>query len=175
MVRMTLHRLETTQVLPIGTEEAWAFFSDPRNLVRITPPDMRFEVTSDIGDRVYPGMMITYRLRPLLGIPAEWVTEITHVEEGRLFVDEQRLGPYRLWHHEHHFTPVPGGVEIRDLVYYAIPLGPLGNLVNRVAVRPRLERVFAFRRETLHRLFASAPRDASAPAPLGRGVPELGA
>lgn len=152
---MALHRFETEQVLPIGRDEAWAFFSDPANLSAITPPEMGFEVTSPMPPSVYPGLMVTYRVRPLFGVPVQWVTEITHVDEGRYFVDEQRLGPYRVWHHEHHFDEVEGGILMRDLVHYSVPLGPVGDLVNRAVVRGRVEGIFAFRRGVLEQRFAA--------------------
>lgn len=150
---MSVHRFATVQRLPIGLDEAWAFFSDPRNLERITPPEMRFEVTSPLPERVYPGLIVTYRVRPLLGIPVTWVTEITHVRDGALFVDEQRMGPYRLWHHQHHFKAIAGGVEIRDIVHYAPPLGPLGPVLDALFVRRGIEAVFDYRRGILDGLF----------------------
>src|SRR5215213_5829446 len=102
---MTLHRLQTSQLLPVSQAEAWRFFTDPRNLAWITPPEMGFQVTTPLSAHVYPGLLIGYRVRLLFGIPVEWVTEITHVVEGSTFIDEQRAGPYRLWHHEHVFIP----------------------------------------------------------------------
>ena len=152
---MGLHRFEVEQVLPIGREEAWGFFSDPRNLAVITPPEMGFEITSPLPESVYTGLIVTYRVRPLFGVPVQWVTEITHVDEGRYFVDEQRLGPYRVWHHEHHFEEIDGGLLMRDIVHYSVPLGPLGELVNRAVVRRRVEEIFAFRRAVLGQRFGS--------------------
>ncbi|MDA0350983.1 MAG: SRPBCC family protein [Chloroflexi bacterium] len=150
---MGLHRFETVQTLPVGLAAAWDFFSDPKNLAVITPPEMSFEVTSPLPERVYAGLMVTYRVRPLLRIPVQWVTEITHVDEGRYFVDEQRLGPYRVWHHEHHFSEVAGGIEMRDIVHYAVPLGPLGDVLDRLVIGKRVEEIFAFRRRVLERRF----------------------
>lgn len=150
---MTLHRFETEQTLPIGRAEAWNFFSDPANLAVITPPDMGFEVTSPLPDRVYAGLIITYRVRPLLRIPVQWVTEITHVDEGNYFVDEQRIGPYRVWHHEHHFDEVSGGMHMRDIVHYSVPFGPIGDVVERLVVGRRVEAIFAFRRRVLDQRF----------------------
>ena len=152
---MSVHRLEWTQFVPISIEEAWRFFSDPHNLATLTPPDMGFEVTSHVAPNMYAGMMIPYRVRPLLGIPTRWLTEITHVEPRRFFVDEQRRGPYRLWHHEHHFAAVAGGVEMRDLVHYELPFGPLGDVVERLVVRPRIEGIFAYRKRVLAGRFGS--------------------
>src|SRR5690606_11795655 len=131
------------------------FFVDPRNLAVITPPDMGFEVTGEAPDQMYAGMLITYRVRPLLGVPLTWLTEITHLDEGRLFVDVQRAGPYRFWHHQHHFREVEGGVEMRDIVHYDVGFGPLGDLVNVIAVRRRLRQIFEFRRGVLEQRFGA--------------------
>lgn len=155
---MSLHCLETTLRLPIDRAEAWAFFSDPRNLAAITPPDMGFEITSELPERVYPGLIVTYRVRPLARIPVTWVTEITHVAEGERFVDAQRMGPYRLWHHQHHFRDVAGGTEVRDIVHYSVLPGPLGSLVNRAVVRGRLQAIFNFRQGMLEQRFGKIPQ-----------------
>ena len=150
---MKLHRLDARQVLPVTLAEAWDFFSDARNLARITPPSMGFEVTSELPGEMYAGMIIEYRVRPLLGVAVQWVTEITHVEEHVRFVDEQRFGPYRFWHHEHHFRAIDGGVEATDRVHYALPVG--GGAVGSLLVGPRLDEIFAYRREVLERTFGA--------------------
>lgn len=149
-----VHVLETSQTIPATIERAWGFFSDPRNLSKITPPELDFTILTALPERVYPGLMIEYRVRPLLGIPARWVTEITHVEPGKFFVDEQRIGPYRLWHHEHHFKQVDAGrIELTDRVTYVLPFGPVGDLVHPFLVRPQLARIFAFREKAVGELF----------------------
>ena len=145
---MTLYRLERIQVLPISVEEAWRFFSDPSNLHEITPPELGLRVTSELPGQMYAGMVITYRLHPFFGVRIGWVTEITHVDEPRSFVDEQRFGPYRFWHHLHTFVACEAGVEMRDLVHYALPFGLLGRLFPPL-VRAQLEGIFDSRRETL--------------------------
>jgi ligand-binding SRPBCC domain-containing protein len=150
---MKLHVLDRTQKLPISIDEAWEFFSDARNLARITPPSMGFQVTSDLPGRMYAGMIVVYRVRPLLGVPVQWVTEITHVDEPRLFVDEQRFGPYRFWHHQHRFAEIAGGVEMRDLVHYGLPPG--GGAVRRLLVEPRLNEIFDFRYQVLEKKFGA--------------------
>lgn len=150
---MKLHVLEREQRLPIGIGQAWEFFSDAANLARITPPGMGFRVTSPPRGRMHAGMIISYVVRPLAGVPVTWVTEITHVDEPRLFVDEQRFGPYRFWHHQHHFREVDGGVEVRDLVHYALPPG--GGLLRRVLVEPRLNEIFDHRRRILEERFGT--------------------
>jgi ligand-binding SRPBCC domain-containing protein len=151
-----MHRLHRTQRLAVPLEGAWDFFSDPRNLDAITPPGMRFRLVSDLPDRIYPGLMIEYRLRPLFNIPVTWVTEITHVDAPYRFVDEQRVGPYAIWHHEHRFTPIEGGVEIEDLVSYSLPFGPLGSLVEPFLVQPKLAEVFDYRRRVLASRFGNS-------------------
>lgn len=150
---MKVHVLEREQRLSIPLARAWEFFADARNLARITPPDMGFEVTSSLPERMYAGMIITYRVRPLLGVALRWVTEITHVDEGRMFVDEQRAGPYRFWHHQHLFREVPGGVEVGDVVHYALPPG--AGLLRPLLVAPRLEAIFDHRRRVLAEMFGT--------------------
>ena len=146
---MSLRRFEAVQVVPVSLDEAWAFFSDPANLAAITPPWLGFTVSSPLPARMHPGMIVTYTVRPFAGLPVRWVTEITHVVEGTLFVDEQRMGPYRFWHHQHHFRQVDGGVELRDIVHYALPFGPLGAALARWLVAPRIREIFRYRRRAL--------------------------
>ena len=145
--------LREVQRLPVSLPEAWSFFSDPRNLPRLTPPSLGLEPTSGLPARMYPGMIVTYNVRPIPWVSVGWVTEITHVREPVLFVDEQRFGPYRFWHHEHHFREVEGGVEMEDIVHYALPLGTIGRVVGGPLVRRRLEQIFSFRRRFLVREF----------------------
>lgn len=156
---MAVYTLKRVQRLPIPLEQTWDFFSSPGNLKDITPAYMGFEVTSDpaLLQKMYAGQIITYFVRPILGIPLFWMTEITHVEEGKFFVDEQRVGPYALWHHQHHFRPVPGGVEMLDLVHYRLPLGWLGDLANRLFVRRQLNGIFDFRKKVLEEKFGKMP------------------
>ncbi len=152
-----IHVLETSQIIHASIERAWDFFSDPRNLAKITPPELDFTILTALPERVYPGMIIEYRVRPLLRIPARWLTEITHVESGRFFVDEQRIGPYRIWHHEHHFQPLDGErIEMRDRVTYVLPFGPLGDLVHPFLVKPQLTKIFAYREKAVNELFLRA-------------------
>ena len=150
---MTPHRIRYSQFIPVPPEEAWDFFSDPRNLPRITPQWMSFELLSDPPARMYPGLLIEYRVRPLCGIPLRWLTEITHMVEPLLFVDEQRFGPYRLWHHQHRFRSVPGGVEMEDEVHYLLRGGPFGRVAQRYLVRRRVEEIFDYRRAAVDRIF----------------------
>ena len=150
---MTPHRIRSVQFIPVPQEEAWDFFSDPRNLPRIIPPWLTFEILSDPPGRMYPGLLIEYRVRPLWGIPLRWLTEITHVVEPFLFVDEQRCGPYRLWHHRHRFRVVGGGVEMEDEVHYQLRGGPFGRVAQRRLVRRRLAEIFDYRRTEVERIF----------------------
>jgi ligand-binding SRPBCC domain-containing protein len=152
---MGVHTLKTTQVLRATLEQAWDFFSNPQNLAKITPKELDFTVLSELPERIYPGLMIEYRVRPLFSIPVRWVTEISHVERGQFFVDEQRVGPYRMWHHEHHFRVLGDGcVEMTDRVTYIVPFGPLGELVRPWLVEPQLAKIFTHRERVVAELFA---------------------
>ncbi|MFM2231090.1 MAG: hypothetical protein RL607_2348 [Bacteroidota bacterium] len=150
---MKIYTLYSKQYLPITLDEAWEFFSDPKNLNTITPDDMGFKTLSGADRKMYPGQIIQYIVTPLLGIPMKWVTEITHVNDRHFFVDEQRFGPYALWHHKHFFKEVPGGVEMEDIVDYKLPMGFLGQLMHPILVRPRLQQIFEYRRTKLIELF----------------------
>ncbi len=149
-----MHRLEAVQKLPISLEKAWDYFSSPKNLREITPDEMGFKVlTPNLPEKMYPGIFIAYIVKPLMGIPMKWVTEITHIREKEFFVDEQRLGPYQIWHHQHFFKEIPGGVEMHDIVDYRLPLGILGKWVNAFFVGNRVKQIFAYRRSKLTELF----------------------
>jgi ligand-binding SRPBCC domain-containing protein len=150
-----VYNLKTTQRLPITLDKAWSFLSDPKNLAVITPPELGFKITCDLPPKMYEGMMISYTVRPLGPFPMVWVSEITHLNPPHFFVDEQRVGPYSLWHHEHHLTEIDGGVEMRDLITYKVPGGPLGGIINALMVRPQLNRIFAFREVKLNELFGA--------------------
>jgi len=141
-----VYTIHTQQFIPISLQEAWDFFSNPANLAKITPAQMGFHIISkNHGDKIYPGQIIEYTVKPLLGIPLYWMTEITHVQAGAYFVDEQRFGPYTMWHHQHHFTEVSGGVQMEDIVHYKIPLGFLGDIAQVVLVKKQLQGIFDFR------------------------------
>lgn len=151
---MAIHTLVSRQVIQATREEAWSFFSNPKNLQRITPPEIGFEILSDLPDRMYAGMMIEYRVRPLFGIPLKWLSEITQVKEGELFIDEQRVGPYALWHHEHHFIDLGNGeLEMLDRITYTLPLSPFSEIVHPFLVKPQLDRIFAHREKVVAELF----------------------
>lgn len=152
---MKTYHLKFEQYLPIPLAEAWDFFSSPVNLSKITPPQMKFVVTSDYDEKtkMYPGMIITYKITPLLGIKMNWMTEITHVKDNEYFVDEQRFGPYALWHHQHHFKEIKGGVLMTDLLNYAIPYGVIGQFANNILVEKQIKNIFAYRTQEVVKLF----------------------
>ncbi|MBT0608159.1 SRPBCC family protein [Aequorivita echinoideorum] len=152
---MKIYKLDSTQRLPITLDNAWKFFSDPKNLKTITPDYMGFDIISDIDSTMFPGQIIEYIVTPVLGIKTKWVTEITHVTENKYFVDEQRFGPYALWHHKHFFKEIDGGVEMRDVVHYKIPLGILGQMVHPLLVKPKLDEIFEYRKNKLIELFGT--------------------
>lgn len=146
--------LKKIQKLPLGIIEAWEFFSDPGNLKIITPPFMGFDITSEhYNIKMYEGMIITYRVSPFLGIPLNWVTEITHVSEPYFFVDNQMSGPFKYWHHQHFFEEIDGGIEIKDIVNYAAPLPMVGSLLEHLIITMRVNEIFNFRQKKLEELF----------------------
>jgi ligand-binding SRPBCC domain-containing protein len=153
-----LYILESVQKIPAPGEKVWDFFSSPANLRNITPAYMGFDIVpgADIS-RMYPGMIIAYRVSPLLGIKMNWITEITHVTGQSYFVDEQRFGPYAFWHHKHFFRPIEGGTEMIDIVHYKLPLPLGGKLVNSLLVRPKLEQIFRYRHKKVEEIFGSYP------------------
>jgi Uncharacterized conserved protein len=141
-----VYSFKTVQTIPVSLDKAWDFFSDPANLSTITPDEMSFKTISKYhGDIMYPGQLIEYTVSPVLGIPLYWMTEITHVEQQKYFVDEQRYGPYCLWHHQHHFKAVAGGVEMTDIVHYKLPLWFLGDIANSLFVKNKLKSIFDYR------------------------------
>ena len=150
---MKLYRLRRSQTLQASLQEAWHFFSSPLNLSSITPPWLNLAVHGEVSGRMFPGMVIRYRLTPLWGIPVTWISEITHVEPPHYFVDEQRFGPYRFWHHQHDFRPLNGGLEMIDTVHYSLKHGPIGVFMHALFVRKKLEEIFDFRENSLKQRF----------------------
>lgn len=155
MPLMPIHTLHTKQIISATRDQAWEFFSNPRNLTKITPAEMGFDImTPELPERIHAGLMIQYRVRPLLGIPMTWLTEISHVRDGVYFVDEQRVGPYAIWHHEHWFHDIGNGrIEMEDRVTYMLPFQPFGDLVHPFLVKPQLDRIFAHREKAVRELF----------------------
>ena len=150
---MKIYTLHKKQKLPISLDKAWEFLSNPKNLKVITPDYMSFNIVSTIDRPLYTGQIIQYIVTPFLGIKTQWVSEITHIEEKKYFVDEQMYGPYALWHHKHFVKEIPGGVELEDIIDYKVPLGLLGQLVHPFLVKPKLEEIFNYRQEKLLELF----------------------
>lgn len=154
---MTVYRLHRVQILPISQKEAWEFFSSPKNLGKITPSHMNFQILSQSGgEKMYERQIIRYKVTVLPLVRLTWVTEITGVEEGVRFTDEQRKGPYALWRHTHTFRGVDGGVEMTDLVEYSLPLGPLGRLAHWLFVEREVNRIFDHRFTVLRTYFSKS-------------------
>lgn len=152
---MKLYTLHAKQSLPVSIDVAWSFFSDPKNLNTITPNSMKFETLSGNDKKMFTGQIIHYKITPFPFINLQWVTEITHMDDKKIFVDEQRFGPYSFWHHKHFFTEINGGVLMEDLVHYKVPFGILGQLFHPIIVKPKLEEIFAFRKQKLTELFGT--------------------
>jgi len=152
---MKIYTLHTTQNLPISKLQAWKFLSDPKNLKIITPDYMGFTILSEENKPMYAGQIIQYIVTPIFGIKTKWVTEITHVKDNDYFVDEQRFGPYSLWHHKHFIKEVDGGVQMEDIVHYKLPFGFLGQLLHPLIVKPKLDEIFNYRKNKLNALFGN--------------------
>lgn len=150
---MKIYTKTSKQNLPISLDEAWEFLSNPKNLKIITPDYMGFIIESGADRPMFPGQIIQYIVTPILGIKTKWVTEITHVVDKKYFVDEQRFGPYALWHHKHFIKEIPGGVEMEDIIDYKVPMGILGQLVHPFLVKPKLDEIFDYRQKKLIELF----------------------
>jgi ligand-binding SRPBCC domain-containing protein len=151
-----IYQLRTTQRIPSDLDTVWNFISSPRNLQKITPSHMGFKITNEpIAEKMYAGMIIAYKVSPILGIPMDWVTEITHVHEKEYFVDEQRVGPYSIWHHQHKITPISGGVLMEDIVSYKPPFGFLGSIANSLLIQGQLKSIFDYRFEAVEKEFGT--------------------
>jgi ligand-binding SRPBCC domain-containing protein len=142
------------QLIPADINQVWDFFSRPENLNTITPPDLKFRMVSDL-DKIdmYKGVIIQYKVSPFLGIYMNWVTEITQIENKKYFIDEQRFGPYRFWHHQHHFTPHPDGLIMTDILHYALPLGLMGQMANGWFIEKRIDDIFIYRKRVIEQKF----------------------
>jgi len=150
---MKIFKIHTKQKLPITIEEGWGFLSNPKNLSCITPNYMKFKITDCDFKPVYQGQIIQYTVRPLMNIPLKWVTEITHVVNENYFVDEQRFGPYSLWHHKHFLREIKGGIEMEDIIHYKIPLGFIGEFLNFLFIKNQLNEIFEYRKNKLIEIF----------------------
>jgi len=149
-----MRRLEFNTILSATIKDVWDFFSSPQNLGKITPPSMDFRIITPVPAIIHPGLFIGYKVSPFPGMRVKWLTEITHIEEYKFFIDEQRIGPYRIWHHEHHFREIPGGVEMRDILIYVLPLGFIGRIIDRLFVRKRINKIFKYREMKIRELFS---------------------
>ena len=150
---LKIYQIKTIQKLPISIDKAWSFLSDPKNLKKITPDEMNFRILSGADKSIFPGQIIQYKVTPILGISTKWVTEITHVKHNEYFVDEQRFGPYSLWHHKHFIKEIKGGIEMEDIVDYKIPFGILGQIAHALFVKKKLKKIFKYRENKLKELF----------------------
>ncbi len=145
--------LRQEQFLPISINEAWEFFSSPKNLNRVTPKELYFEITSEVPDKMYEGLIISYKIKPMLNIKVSWYTEITHIKHLEYFIDEQRKGPYKIWHHEHHFKEVEGGIIMTDLLYYDIGKSIFGWIAGKLFVNKKVKEIFDYRYQVLEQYF----------------------
>jgi ligand-binding SRPBCC domain-containing protein len=150
---MKIYKQETVQHVNASLEECWAFFSNPKNLQKITPEGMGFQITDFDKKSMYAGQIIQYKVTPLLGITLSWMTEITYVKENSYFIDEQRFGPYSFWHHKHFFEATPNGTKMTDVVHYGLPLGFLGRIMNTLVVKNKLKSIFAYRVTKVDEMF----------------------
>jgi ligand-binding SRPBCC domain-containing protein len=150
-----MFQIKTKQIIKTDIQTCWDFFSSPKNLNIITPPSMGFIVKTELPDKMYEGLMIEYTVKPLFNIPMNWITEIKTVKNHEFFIDEQRKGPYKIWHHEHHFKETKEGIEMTDIVSYELPLGFLGKIAHPLVVKNKLKQVFDYRYEKVNELFNS--------------------
>ncbi|PZX55936.1 ligand-binding SRPBCC domain-containing protein [Algoriphagus ratkowskyi] len=153
---MGVYQFKREQTFNQPIERLWDFISDPKNLKKITPTYMGFDITSEnLPDDIYEGMIISYKVSPLLGIKTTWITEITHIQHQKYFVDEQRVGPYKLWHHQHFLESTPQGTVMSDIVTYQPPFGILGSLANSILIKKKLEEIFDHRFKIMAQLFGN--------------------
>jgi ligand-binding SRPBCC domain-containing protein len=150
---LKIFQIKSKKILNISLDESWDFFSNPSNLPKITPPWLNLKLISDLPAKMYAGMLITYKIYPFPGIPINWITEITQVKEKNFFVDEQRFGPYKFWHHQHHFRDANEGIEMEDIVTYALPFDPLSRPVNTLTIGRKVKEIFKYREEVLSQIF----------------------
>lgn len=155
---MPFYQFKKTQTIHATLDEVWEFVSAPVNLKLITPPEMGFDILTGNADQsMYEGMIIAYEVSPLMGIRTQWVTEITHVRDRKFFVDEQRIGPYKMWHHQHILEPAGNKVLMKDIITYQPPMGALGAVANQLIIRPKLEKIFKYRKQAIEEHFEVKP------------------
>ena len=152
-----VHYLTSVQKIPLSLEKTWEFFSDAKNLLTITPPFLNLKVINEVfGEEVYAGQIISYKVKPLAGIAVSWTTEITHVVKEKMFVDQQIKGPYKLWHHQHHFKSIEGRTEMTDIVHYRLPFAPFGDITHSI-VKRKLVDIFTYRFDKINEVFGEWP------------------
>lgn len=151
---MAFYQYKREQLIKASIDEVWEFISRPENLKKITPDYMGFNIISDyVPEKMYCGMIISYIVTPMLGIKTNWVTEITYIKEKSYFVDEQRVGPYKMWHHEHHIEQTENGIKMRDIISYEPPLGFLGSIANKLFIKKKLNEIFDYRTQAIIKEF----------------------
>ena len=151
---MKVYKKEWEQIIPVSIQEIWDFFSRPENLNELTPQDLNFKILSDLSQKeMYRGIIIQYKVSPFAGISFNWVTEITQIEKHKYFIDEQRFGPYRFWHHQHHFFTHPDGIRMYDLLHYSLPLGIMGQLIHGMLIDERIDNIFSYRQGVIEEKF----------------------
>ena len=153
---MAFYQLNYQQVIKSDMNTVWEFIANPRNLKTITPDYMGFDITSEeVPEVMYEGMIISYKVSPFFNIKNDWVTEITRIRENEFFVDEQRIGPYVFWHHQHFFKQTDQGIDMRDKVTYSLPFGVLGAICHSLFIRKKLEDIFNYRKEAIEKLLSN--------------------
>ncbi len=150
---MIIYRYEQKQLIKTNINTAWSFFSNPNNLSKITPASMKFNVLSELPEKMFAGMIINYTVNPFSFLKVRWTTEIVQSEENKFFIDEQRFGPYKFWFHQHFFKEVSNGIEMTDVVYYAIPFGFIGRLFGAKIVKRKLNQIFEYRKIKVEEIF----------------------
>lgn len=149
-----MYTFKREQIIKANINEIWDFASNPANLQKITPEYMGFEIiTKDLPEKMYEGMIISYKVSPLFGIKMNWTTEITHVKEHKYFIDIQQEGPYRFWHHEHHFAETKNGILMTDILTYKPPFGVFGRIANKLIIANKLNQIFDFRKKKMEEIF----------------------
>jgi ligand-binding SRPBCC domain-containing protein len=150
-----IRRIKYQQIIDSSLKDVWDYFATPLNLNSLTPPDMQFQIIYGGEKPMYEGQLIEYRIQFMPFLKSRWLTEITHIKEQTCFIDEQRIGPYQFWHHEHLFKDDPSGVQMTDLVTYLLPFGPLGDLLHKLWIGPRLKTIFDYRASQVNKVFPS--------------------
>ena len=150
---MSLTQLFYEQKINTDLDNLWKFISSPKNLSKITPSYMDFKILSKVPNEMYEGLIISYTVKPILGVKMNWVTEITHIKDKKYFVDEQRKGPYKMWHHEHILIETDNGIIMKDIISYIPPFGVLGKILNVFFIKRQVEGIFKYRTEVLNKIF----------------------